>query len=362
MKIGIVDTMSLSHGNNIYGHFAKVSCQYLDLLQEGGHDVRIIGHKIYRKYVSDDHLDYLPFKSDKDIFLSGSRIRRLWNKMCCLVNILIVLLYKKYDLLIMHDNNQNLFYYIYSILPIKRNIALIRYTYPKTEKQQTLFRKISEKVSFIITSMKEVGESYMLPYALVPDYFPFQKKDTIYAEEYDLCIVGTINECKDIETVIKSVLNSDLRLIIAGHFEDYNRYLNAVNMCKDSNNISITNSYLSDNEYDKTIGSSKFIVLPYDLKKYENRSSGVILDAVYSGKPVIATSCDAFMPVEQRHIGFLYSTDFSLVITKIQKCSYADLVHNVLAYKNDLYKSKSLLLAMVYNTLDKSKNSNATKI
>ena len=56
-----------------------------------------------------------------------------------------------------------------------------------------------------------------------------------------------------------------------------------------SDKVTILNEILSEQDYNSYFKNSDFLVLPYRLKTYFNRTSGVMVEAACSGIPVIVT-------------------------------------------------------------------------
>ena len=68
---------------------------------------------------------------------------------------------------------------------------------------------------------------------------------------------------------------------------------------------------------------------------YTERSSGVVLDVIFNGTPVIGKKCQALSFIEENRIGCLFddinSFDFSKLLNIIHYKQYEG---NIIAYKN----------------------------
>ena len=72
-----------------------------------------------------------------------------------------------------------------------------------------------------------------------------------------------------------------------------------------TDNITIINKYLSDEEYNSMLDSIKYILLPY-TDDYKGTSSGVIYDVLFHKKPVITKHYENFQFVLEYNVGVLY--------------------------------------------------------
>lgn len=119
--------------------------------------------------------------------------------------------------------------------------------------------------------------TYQLPdYIYYPEYY--EKYNN--ANKIDRVLyVGTISDDKDIEGLVEAFYNSDKQLLIAGKFRDPLKFQYLKD--KASENITFKNSYITEEEYYKLIAESKYIILPYKMEGYMNRTSGVLMEAIY---------------------------------------------------------------------------------
>ena len=88
--IAIVDTLTLSLNDSVYGHFHKVSLQLHQILSKK-FDVKIIAGKTYTKYFDKSAIDPLPFITSKKDFDSKSFFIKIRNKLKSLVNTILIL-------------------------------------------------------------------------------------------------------------------------------------------------------------------------------------------------------------------------------------------------------------------------------
>lgn len=344
MQIAIVDTLTLSLNDSVYGHFPKVTLQLCDALSKR-FDVAVVAGSTYKKYFDESKLETLPYFITKADFDSKSFFIKVKTKVKSFVNTISVLRNKKYDVLIFHDNNQSLLYFLLVFFKPTQHIILIRYTRNKAGATAFLYQSIKSKLSFIITSLDSVSNSYSNDTLIIPDYLPTDEfSDSLPDPLYDLVIAGTISACKDIEDVLTSVFNSNLTVKVAGHFENEDRYKALKVKYENCNRIMIENKYLSEVEYSDLLRLGQFVLLPYKTDSYTNRSSGVILDAVYRGKPVIGSNIEAFEVIKTHNIGFVYNSSLAEVLSQIELCDYKGLLHAVTEYRATLKDSMNSLL------------------
>lgn len=326
-KVGIVDTLTLTKGDRIYGHFNTTAMQYFNALSKGGEvnnkancNVVIIGGKTYEHYFDRENLLQLPFTTTKNEFDDISLKARIFRTFKSFINTFVALI-SDVEILVFQDANQTVLYTLLRFLRVKKQVYLIKYTVEKRRRAIHGFEKVKNKISGIITSLDTVGKFYGVEYIIVPDYFP---DVMLYSckKEYDYAVVGTAMKEKDFEGVVSAFSQSTKSLYIAGYFPDKKRYNNLMKLKTD--NVKIINRYLDDNEYDKTIRKSGYIILPYK-SGYEEKSSGVILDAVYRGTPVIVSNINSFQFVKEHNIGRMYDSinELACIVEKSKLDQYS---------------------------------------
>lgn len=116
----------------------------------------------------------------------------------------------------------------------------------------------------------------------IPDYIYEKIKYQDYISDKknnEVVFAGTINQAKDIKGLVEAFNINKQKLTIAGKFNSDELYKEIYEMAND--NIKLFNDYLSYDEYYKLLGKYKYVVLPYKECEYKNRSSGVILEAIF---------------------------------------------------------------------------------
>lgn len=343
-RIAIIDTMSLTHNDSIYGHFTKVTLQ-LDKVLSINYNVTVVAGNTYKKYFDESKLEILPYIITKDNLDSENSVIRIKNKIKSLINTITVLSNKKYNIFIFHDNNQGILYFSLLFIKPSQQIILIRYTKNKAGITNFLYKLVKSKFSFIITSLETVAKAYSIDSLIIPDYLPINEfTEKLPDAEFDFVMAGTISSCKDIEDVLISVFNSNLTIKVAGHFENNDLFMELNLKYGNCSRITIVNKYLTEVEYANLLKLGRYVLLPYKADSYLNRSSGVMLDAIYTGRPVIGSSIEAFKVIKDFNLGFIYKSSLSEVFRGIELCDYQSLLNKVYIYRTTLKNSMSILL------------------
>lgn len=333
-KVGIVDTLTLTKDGRIYGHFNKTAEQFFSILSSNT-EVAIIGGKTYCSYFEKQNIIRLPFFTTKDEFDSKNKIIKYIIRIKSIINTLFSLA-SDCDVLIFQDANQTVLYTLLKYIPVQKDVYLIKYSVEKRNKTNIAYAKIKDKISGIITSIEDVGNFYGTRYLIIPDYFPIETQKVEVEKKYDFAVLGTGMLYKDYEDVVNCFKNRSERVLIAGHFSDLERFqkLKAISTA----NITLRNEYLSDSEYIECICSTKYILLPYKPEGYEEKSSGVVLDAVYRGVPVVTTDLKSFQFIKNSGIGYVYKGSLSSVIDEIDSLNAEDFKETLTQFTDEQMK------------------------
>ena len=105
--------------------------------------------------------------------------------------------------------------------------------------------------------------------------------------------------------------------------------------------------YISDDDYDNYINSSRYCILNYQ-GTYAERSSGVVLDTLFRNVPVVGRKCRALQFVEDNNLGVLYenvrSFDFSSLLSETL---YNSFLESITSYKQNLERYRNALVEFV---------------
>ncbi len=84
---------------------------------------------------------------------------------------------------------------------------------------------------------------------------------------------------KQLEELVSVFSMMDYPLTIAGRFYDKERLEALKSMA--SENVTIIDKYLSDEEYMDMLSSARYTILPYSKTAYTNQTSGVLQEAMF---------------------------------------------------------------------------------
>ncbi len=127
-----------------------------------------------------------------------------------------------------------------------------------------------------------------MPYVRIPDYY-INDDIEIYqrTEKKRGCIcLGEMRYGKDIAGLARCLIGTDIPLKIVGVFSDKNMYDRTMQYSKD--NVQVINKNLPYAEYLKELSLHQYFVLPYDLRTYTGKTSGVLQEGIFVGSIPIA--------------------------------------------------------------------------
>lgn len=152
--------------------------------------------------------------------------------------------------------------------------------------RKKIYLKACQKIDLIIAT----NEHFRTPTTqiYIPDYYLTNKLKAMAktAKKYQIICVGQMRESRDLDSVVKVFSQLTIPVEIIGQFCDKTWYNN---LSKNAgSNIHIEDVNLTDDEYYKKLSESKYSILPYDMKIYHKRTSGVLLETVLLGVVPIA--------------------------------------------------------------------------
>lgn len=117
----------------------------------------------------------------------------------------------------------------------------------------------------------------------IPDYYYIPELYKKHENEKKCTVMvclGTMGATKKLEELVQAMNGSTIRLKIIGNFKsDPVRFQKLKEMAGD--NVSLENKYVANNEYYDLIGCSEYVVLPYDMDLYNERTSGILIESVF---------------------------------------------------------------------------------
>ncbi len=126
------------------------------------------------------------------------------------------------------------------------------------------------------------------PYIRIPDYFMSEEmKEYAKNPKKRGCVcLGEVRYGKDILGLVRVMKKTDLPLLIAGSFQCDETYQKVRSI--EAENIKIINRNLDYKEYLERLSAFRYVVLPYDMECYGDKTSGVLLEGIFVGAIPIA--------------------------------------------------------------------------
>jgi len=288
--------------DNPIGHAVKVTNEYSEVLKEK-YAVKLaaspcIAKKSISYYFEEvKHLRY-------DICIEGNGIiKRITDKFKLIANIHQIL--KSSGVYFFYQVDFFFFFYMLFFYRSRkdRNIICLIYHQDFTGGRfsgtlQSIYKKALKKIDGVIYTQAEHPIEHENS-IWIPDFFYSEKQYVSYQKMDKLervACVGTMNRYKQLEELVKAFAETKMPLVIAGRFDDNDRYQKLLTLKTD--NIDIQNRNLSYEEYLELVATSKYSILPYDMEQYKNRTSGVLLESIYVGSIPVAPK----LLLEQNHL------------------------------------------------------------
>lgn len=321
--------------NNVHGkssgHYIPLSKNYLEIFK--GERLFIAGGPIYSKYIDNEHFYELPCDS-----IVGRHI--IINKFNVLRNCRFLFsMTDNSDIIILqHSGISTALIGIALFAKRKNNIYVIQYDTDSVSSfaKRIIYRFAKNKIKGIICPNKTIGNAFGLPYCEITDYiFTSDKVFNVHdfnLRKYDFSIVGTLHKDKGVIEVAKSFIGKSSSLLIAGKAseEDADELRKIATA---SDNIILRLGFVSDEDYSQYLKDSRYSILNYSGVYFE-RSSGVVLDTIFSGVPVVGSRCPALQFIEDEGIGCLYddlnSFDFESLLSMDKHSEYMRRINNYL--------------------------------
>ena len=305
-RLVIADIKSPVTDGKCVGHFLAVANNYNDVFGEIA-DTWIAGGPVYAS-ISQGKWIRLPYN------LYMEHESKLVNKIKYFINAYTLFKQCHDDVLVIQQGADATFFFACALLlnPRKNNsIYLIQYSTASLQGvlKRCLYKLATRKIDGIICPNDAVGREFGKPYCVVNDYLPKLTPvvDVPYADkQYDICILGRIEEEKGVVEVVSSLAKTKYRVIVAGTSSSETIKNALRKICQDASNITLRLEYVTNDEYNEYLSQSRFCVLNYS-DEYSRRSSGVVFDMLYHHVPVIGKQCSALQIVADKELGCLYS-------------------------------------------------------
>lgn len=281
---------------NAVGHSAKVLREYRELLGGEFETGAAVSPCLARTVQTGGGEQFVRVHILKyDIYAAGMETLggRIRDKLKLIRNIHQVLSLRDYDIIWFYRTDFFLFLYLF--LTRKPGIKIVGQVYQEKFAAgkvscilNYIYRKALRKLDGVIYSQEGMacGHENTL---YIPDYYYDEKKygkyKNIPKQEKAVCL-GTMNPYKELTGLVKGFSRNKYELEIKGFFYDKRMYEELARMAGPG--IKIEDRILSEEEYYSTLAEAKYAVLPYDMKQYENRTSGVLQECLFLGTAPIA--------------------------------------------------------------------------
>lgn len=275
------------------GHSPKVLMEYADLLKDHYKLEAILPLCVHEsvKEGTFDRITNLPYQ----IVEEGNRglLKRLVDKYKLFRNIGLANRYSEQKICWYYRTDFFLFlYYFFHRKPKDKIMICLLYQQKFAEgilgkTLNIIFKRGLSKFDAVIYTQKNMKIThpkvfYMPDYYYDAKYEPYRKMPK---DDKVVCL-GTMNPYKELEKLVDVFNANGMKLEIAGKFLDQQRYLDLQHRAKD--NVIVENVVLSEDDYYKKLAGAKYSILPYDMKVYEGRTSGVLLESIFVGTIPIA--------------------------------------------------------------------------
>lgn len=274
------------------GHTVKVTNEYAELLKEK-YAVKLAASPCVVKKSNASHFAQVQTLK-YDICVNGNGImKRIHDKIKLLSNIYQIV--KGENIYFFYQVDFFFFFYISFLYRVRKNCKIICLIYHQdftggklSGILQSIYRRALKKIDGVIYT--QVDQPVSHPNTMwIPDFFYDMEQYAVYQtleKKRQAVCLGTMNRYKQLEELVDVFAKIDMPLIIAGRFDDKERYEKLVSI--KTSNVEIRNEILSYEDYMNLMATSEYSILPYDMEQYVNRTSGVLLESIYVGSIPVA--------------------------------------------------------------------------
>jgi len=344
-RLVVADLKSNNNSGVCTGHYYALAANYQDFFGSLS-DVKIAGGPIYLKRFKRDDILLLP----NDFIAGQSKMKNFFRM---LGNAKTLFRHVGKDDVVVIQQSQPAMILLVLLLTYFGNTNLYQIQYSDEPMRRPLFRFamcfFRSKLRGLICPNDSVGKAYGVPYIAVPDYLyvereSFERVSGYAKKKYDFAIVGRIAEDKGVAEAVRAFVGKSCSLIVAGQAQIKSEEESVKKSASESSNIQIKLDYISDCEYDEYICESRYCILNYQ-GSYAERSSGVVLDTLFRGVPVVGKRCRALQFIEDYGLGVLYDNvndlDFSQLL---DESFYNKCVKSISVYQNHMKQLSERLL------------------
>lgn len=328
-KLYIADVGSCVHNGRSTGHYIPLAKNYIDVLSDV-FQVIVAGGPSYKEaFLEDQHLE-LPYDNPGNGWKDKIHLFKNCKK-----------LFKEAEgetIVLQQSSIVTAFIGIGLFFRKKSKLFVIEYSTSSINSSiKRLFYKLAKnKIDGILCPNEEVGKAFGRPYCVIPDYIHVgetNKTGVPYeGKKYDLCIIGRLSPEKGSAEVAKKYAHSNISLLIAGRPQNKELGDELKTICNGSSNIDLRLGFIERDDYERYLQDSRYAILNYQ-GEYSIRSSGVVLDTLFSGIPVLGKQCTALNIIDSYRCGFLYKNIDDLnVESYLNPSIYNELQKNIDKY------------------------------
>ncbi len=275
-----------SENGRAIGHSPKAIKEYGNLLNEEYSISAVVSPCIANEINKEDY-KYIYSLRYNIIEADYNKIsKRILDKYKILYNIHQVFQLKNEKFFLFY--RVDLFFMIYLLFHKKNRIKKIALVYQLgfgqgiLEKLTTeIYAKALKKLDGVIYTQRNMKISGMNSFYM-PDFLYIEdryKKFRAMKKQEKVICVGAMNPYKKLEELVRIFNKLEYPLEIVGYFFDKNRYSDLRRIA--GKNIAIVDMILDEEEYYEKLAQAKYSILPYDMKQYTNRTSGVLIESAF---------------------------------------------------------------------------------
>lgn len=340
-RLIIADVKSYNNNGKSTGHYFAVAQNYLDLYSDCC-DVKVAGGPIFKTHFNEKELLLLPY----DFIPNRNWLKSKWH----------VLMNCRYlfkhtgpnDIIVLqHSGASTTLFGIVIFSNKKNNINLIQYDTDAVSSlpKRLIFKLAKHKIKSLLCPNHSVADKYGLPGCIVTDYiYPkneFENRNSYENKKYDIAIVGSICPDKGVIEAAKILAMTNYKTVIAGK-ADKQLADELHEICDKAKNIELHIGFINNEDYYGYIRNTRFCILNYH-GVYEDRSSGVVLDILFNGSPIIGHKCKALNFISTSNVGYLFDNikdvNFHTIINKEEYESYQKGIREYLSTQKNYKQS-----------------------
>lgn len=348
-RLVIADIKSFNNNGIQTGHYFSLARNYQSLFKDK-FNVKVAGGPIYSTGFNKSHRFQLPY----DWIHGKNRFKNIW-RLFMNARYLFTLTTSN-DIIIMQMASSATTFLAIAIFASKHHkIYSIQYDTEALDSplKKLIYQFAKHKISGIICPAEQIGKHYSQPYCVVSDYIYSGNEDLkiipFSEKKYDFCIVGRIVPEKGVVEAVERLANSSYRVLVAGKPSSEAIENRLFEIAYNHPNIELHLGFVSDEDFYNYLKLSKYSLMNYQ-GVYTNRSSGVVLDTLFNGTPVLGHRCLAMQFVEDNAVGKLYD-DISTVDLSIveDETIWENQIKSIKKYLKTHQVYKNRLIEFIHN-------------